>query len=142
MAYLQLLSAATATNGAPSGATAGFDLRMGQNAGKFNEGFLRSMLEECVLVLKSTAGSGVMTVTVKLWGYNPRPDEWVPLGTHTVDANRGVLNESTAIGEVVSDKLQFAQIVAGLKHFTRVYLEITAIGGTSTAVSAWLLASH
>lgn len=139
MAYLKLLNAATATNGAPSGATAGLSLKKGENPGRdWSEGFDLANLGDAVLLLKSTAGSGTMTVTVKLWGWSNLSAEWHPLGTHTVDASRGLLNEATAIGEVVADKLQFAQVISGVCNFDRLYLEITAIGGTSTAVSAWL----
>ncbi len=138
---LQLLTAATATNSAPTTAAAGSSLHLGSNPGRPNEGFSLSTLDDCVLLMKSTAGSGTMTVTLKLWGYCASPTAaWHPLGTHTVDASRGLLNEATAIGEVTADALSFSQVITGLRHFDRVYLEITAIGGTSTAVSAWLVA--
>lgn len=140
MPRLRLLTAATATNSPPSGATAGKSLKKGENAGLPDEGFLISTLDDCILKLKSTAGSGTMTVTIKLWGWSNVDSDWSPLGTHTVDSSRGLLNEATAIGEVVADRLQLAQVISGLKHFDRVYVEITAIGGTSTAVDVWLIA--
>ncbi len=121
----QLLSAATATNSAPSGNRAGIALN-----GSFDRG---------TIALKSTAGSGTMDVTLKLWGYVDALAAWVPLGTHATDANRGRLNGAVAIGEVVANSLEFAELVDGLSTFSRLYLEIVAINGTSTAVSAWLI---
>lgn len=121
---VQLLSAATATNGAPSGATAGFAIRR--------------PVDRALFQLKSTAGSGTMTVTIKFWVYCEAMGEWAPLGTHATDATRGILNGGNAIGEVIADGLRHAEMVSGLMRVSRVYAEITAIGGTSTAVTAWL----
>ncbi len=121
----RLLNAATATNSAPSGDRAGIPIG--------------GVLDRGTIAVKSTAGSGTMTVTLKLWGYVAPLEAWVPLGTHATDATRGVLNQGVAIGEVVANSLEFAELVDGLSTFSRLYLEITAIGGTSTAVSAWLI---
>lgn len=121
---VQLLSAATATNSAPSGATAGFAIHQ--------------PTDRALFCLKSTAGSGTMTVTVKLWGYCPAMSEWSPLGVHATAATKGILNSGNAIEEIAADTLRHAEEIFGLMRISRVYAEITAIGGTSTAVSAWL----
>lgn len=124
---VQLLTAATATNSPPSGASAGVEV----NSLKFPE--------DGLLVLKSTAGSGTMTVTCRAWGYDLSLAAWFPLGTGAA-ATKGVINGGDAIGETEADTIAHGEILSGSRHLTRVYLEITAIGGTATAISAWLVA--
>ena len=134
---IQLLSAATATNSAPTAGTAtvGFPLKgaafTGQAHGVPNAG-------EAALSLKSTAGSGTMTVTIKIWVWVDAMSEWVPLGSHATASLKGVINEGNAIGEVAANSLLHTELVSGLQHFGRIYAEITAIGGTSTAVDLWV----
>lgn len=137
--YLQLLNAATATNSAPSGDTAGFALDRGGNAGKPTQGGHRDDLESCVILVKSTAGSDTMTVTCKLWGYDETAAAWFPLGPHATAATKGVLNLGNALEETGANVIAHAEMVGNLNNFSRVYLEITAIGGTDTAISAWLV---
>ncbi len=136
--YVKLLNAATATNSAPSGATAGFSLR--QQLADSPSGLGGS--DRAILLVKSTAGSATMTVTIKMWGYSPLSAAWHPMGAHATDASRGLVNLATAIGEVSADNIAHSEIIQGLHGFTRVYAEITAIGGTSTAISAWLTTSE
>lgn len=122
MAQITLLSAATATNSAPSAATDG--------------AAIPHLCDYATILLKSTAGSGTMTVTCKLWGYNTQQAAWYPLGTHATAASKGLLNEANAIAETSADGIKHAEQVQGLRSFQRLYLEITAIGGTSTAITA------
>lgn len=93
------------------------------------------------LILRSTAGSGVMTVSAKMWGFNLGVGMWTPLGPAATDANRGAINGAVAIGELAApaDLLEFSDLIDGLFAMDYAYLEITAIGGTATAVSAWLV---
>ena len=121
---IQLLTAATAVNGVPSGATAGVVVNLQGS-------------DDALFALKSTAGSGVMTVTVRLWGYSRAAADWMPLGSGT-GASKGILNAQTAIDETGTDLLRHLEVISGMRHVDRVYAEITAIGGTATAVSAWL----
>ena len=136
---IQLLTAATATNSPPSGATAGFPLK-DKTPGKAPN-FRWNHYPSGVVLVKSTAGSGTMTVTLRLWCYSPATAAWHPWGQAALVANRGVLNQGNAITEDGADNLTHAEPVTGLGSVTRIYLEITAIGGTSTAVSAYLLES-
>lgn len=124
MPQIQLLSAATATNGAPSAATDGVALP--------------HLTDRSLLFLHSTAGSGTMTVTCKLWGYNGTLAKWYPLGTHATAATKGIINAGNAIDATAANTLRHCEEVTSLRRLTRVYLEITAIGGTETAVSAFL----
>lgn len=124
MAQITLLSAATATNSAPSGATAGVALP--------------HLTDRALLFLRSTAGSGTMTVTCKLWGYNTLQATWFPLGVHATAATKGIINGGNAIAETGTDVIGHCEEVTSLRRIDRVYLEITAIGGTATAITAVL----
>ena len=130
---IQLIDDVTSANSAPSAATDGVAIpaRWG----------------DIHFLLRSTAGSGTMTVTVRLWVYRASALEdgsgdevgWYPLGTNSTGADRGILNEGNAIPEVTSNKLEHTERIVGLNAYDRAYCEVTAIGGTATAVSAWLV---
>ena len=134
--HIKLLTAATATNGAPTTATQGFPL-IGKVSGQA-EAYMRSG-QVHTIIMSSTAGSATMTVTLKLWAYSGLSTTWVPVGPHATAASRGLLNLGNAIDEIGADLLRHCEMVQGLSAFERVYLEITAIGGTGTAVSAWIV---
>lgn len=127
------LATATAANGVPSGATAG--LSLADVYALF--GFMPS---EVGLLVYSTAGSGTMSCTLRIWAYHPGPADWFPLGVGT-DANKGVINAQTSIGESDTDQIRHQETlslpgVAG----ERLYFEITAIAGTGTSVEVALVA--
>lgn len=124
MAMITLLSAATATNSPPSGATAGTALPF--------------CTDRALVFVYSTAGSATMTVTCKLWGYSAALSKWFPLGTNATAASKGILNEANALAETSADGIVHCEEISGLRRINRVYLEITAIGGTDTAISAAL----
>lgn len=130
---LRLLEGATATNSPPSGASAGIALTA---LDAFFSGNYAP--PRCAVVVRSTAGSATMTVTVRLWGYYANA-VWVPFGTGA-DTTKGTLNEGAAIGEgSVADTLTHTEILLFPALFDRVYAEVTAIGGTSTAVNVDLV---
>lgn len=133
--WLRLLNSAIAINSPPSGATAGFSLRSRQPG---LQGYWRGK-NDGVLLIKSTAGSGTMTATFRVWAYSPLTAAWHVLGSNSTEASRGVLNTASAVDEDGADNLHHAEPVTGLAAFTRVYLEVTAISGTDTAVSAYLV---
>lgn len=133
--FIQLLNAATATNSPPSGATAG----VAKSQRTENSPCGIGEAESATIIVRSTAGSGTMTVTLKLWCYSPISGTWHPLGTHATPATKGIINAGAAIGETGTDTIAHAELVQGLGGFTRFYLEITTIGGTATAISAWLV---
>jgi hypothetical protein len=128
---IEVLASATATNSVPSGATAGLDMNLVARADNERP-------ESVSLVIASTAGSATMTATFKLWGYCPGAADWVPLGPHKTATSKGLINFGNAVTEHAADALRHAETVNQIFDFSRVYLEITAIGGTSTAVTAWL----
>jgi hypothetical protein len=126
---IKLLDGVTATTAAPSAATDGFSLRKptpgteyvwsGQNIGQLN--------------LYSTAGSGTMTATVRMWGYKGNADRWFPLGTSTTESERGLINGG-AVDEDGADNLVSSTLIQGLSGFDRIAAQVVAIGGTSTAI--------
>lgn len=125
---VQLLNGATATNGAPSAATDGVALppRWG----------------DAVFLVRSTAGSGTMTVTIRLWVYyegsaNADATGWYPLGPSSTAGQRGLVNLETAIDESSADAIAHCERILALNAFARLYAEITAIGGTATAIDAF-----
>jgi hypothetical protein len=95
--------------------------------------------EDAAIVAYSTAGSSTMTVTLKLWLFDGIARRWYPAGTNATAASKGLLNEGNAIGETGTDKIRHTEAVGNIRHFIRAYLEITAIGGTDTAISAYLV---
>jgi hypothetical protein len=135
---IKLLTAATATNGAPTAVTHGVS-RKGAPGSTTNSPNGLAECDEAVILIKSTAGSAVMTGTFKLWGYSPLTEVWHPVGTHATAATKGVLNQGNAIAETGTDLVRHAELVQGIGVFTRFYLEITAIGGTDTAFDAYLV---
>ena len=137
---IQVLDGVIATNGVPTAGSA--------TVGEPLKGIAFSGLSHNVpgdgqvaFVLKSVAGSATMTVSVKLWVYSNAVAEWVPYGTDATDDNKGLLNEGNAIAELtaVANRLLHGELVNGLHNWDRVYAQVTAIGGTDTAVDAWLV---
>ena len=128
---IELLAATTATNSPPSGGSAGLSVNELRQYGQ--------LPDRAVLALASTAGSGTMTVTCRLWGHLPTASGiWVPLGPGA-DATKGQINSVAAIGETGADTIRHSEVIENLALFDRLYLEVTAIGGTSTSVTAWLV---
>lgn len=133
---IRLRSAATGTTSAPTTAAHGYSLRKqtpgteyvwdGRNIG--------------LVTVYSTAGSGTMTVTVRMWGYKANAGKWFPLGSSTTESDRGVLNGG-AIDEDGADNIVHAELVQGLSGFDRIDAQIVAIGGTDTAITVDLEAA-
>jgi len=140
MGMVMLLTGVTSA-GPPSAATDGKPLRRGAGSGTDIQVGFDTPIEDAVCELWSTAGSGAMTAAVRLWGFSAEAATWFPIGITPAagtDTNRGLLNNGVTIGEMttVADKLAFAQVIGGLRVFTRVAAEIVgALGGVSTAIS-------
>jgi hypothetical protein len=129
-----LLAAAAAVNGVPSGASAGLAI-----ADLYERFGLVLPPTDAALVLFSTAGSGTMSCTARLWGYHPIGNGvWVPLGTGT-GADKGKINVGSAIDESGTDVLRHSEAIS-LVALTgsRLYLELTQISAGVT-VEAWLV---
>lgn len=119
---IELLTSRTSVNGAPSGdagiALAAFRALFG---GRIPDGL--------PIALKSTAGSGTMTVSARLW---------IRLGSTLGWFTAGSLNAGSAIAETSADSIQYSEVVDDLDHADRAYIEITAIAGTGTSVGGYL----
>ncbi len=126
---IEILASATATNSEPSGAAAGIAINDIEKPWPEYFGFI------CV----STAGSATMTATLRLWGYHPVAAVWMPVGPGT-GTTAGQLNGGVALTEVQADRLAHSETIhrSALQHFSRLYVEIEAIGGTSTAITCYL----
>jgi hypothetical protein len=128
---VEMLASATAVNSPPSGASAGISVN--------DLSIFGIPPARMVLAIASTAGSGTMTATFRLWGYLPVGGGlWLPLGPGG-DTTKGIVNLGAAVGETSADSIRHAEVIENPGSFQRLYLEITAIGGTSTAVTAWFV---
>lgn len=131
---IEFLAASTAANGVPSGASAG--ISVDQLISLFGV-----VPQSAVLQIVSTAGSGVMTAVFRLWGRAVN-GTWVPLGPGTDDTTKGRINLETAVDETTADALVHSETIINFVGFSRLYLELVSIGGTSTSVTAWLAVSR
>jgi hypothetical protein len=135
---VEILASATATNSPPASLTAGVSVDV------LNGAFGGAIPEDLTLLVVSTAGSATMTVTLRAWGKFgtlaglTSVGAWSPLGTGTAAA-KGVINNGAAIEETSADVLRHAQPFSLTAHMQRLYIEITAIGGTSTAITVFLV---
>ena len=131
-----ILASATATNSAPAQTTDGVSVDALRAA------FGGTMPDIVKLIVKSTAGSATMTATLRLWELNGTvATDWAPSGTGA-DATKGVLNGGAALGETGANVINHCEPVYGLHQASRIYVEITAIGGTSTAIEVYLQAER
>lgn len=121
-AAIELLASAIAANGAPSGGAAG----LAANDVRAVLGVLPKKMRVAVL---STAGSGTMTATMRLW-HHLGALGWVVAST---------INGGSAIAETGTDTIGYSEIVDILDVADRFYLEIIAIAGTGTAVKGELV---
>lgn len=116
---VEILASATAANGVPTG-TAGVDINSLRIRGEI------PLTIRCGVV--STAGSGVMQVTLKVWLKTAAG--WVVAKS---------LNSGSAIDETSANSIAYSEDVPIIAA-SRIYMEIVAISGTNTAVTgyAWV----
>jgi hypothetical protein len=137
---IRLLEAATATNSPPATyAGAGVDIGaiLDERYGAYG------WPSSCGLLVHTSAGSATMTATVKLWAG--------VLGVGTAGAGKyvaaspgsaalsGLLNGGAAFDEHATDVIHRLDVIALPRLAQKMYAEITAIGGTSTAVTVDLI---
>ena len=125
---VELLASATAANGIPATATAGIDL----STVKRNVGSLPDQIRVGVV---TTAGSAVMTVTLRVWGRAGAL--WFRL--KDLNASSAAPHTAVAIPETSADAIQYSEVVEGVSGCDRLYLEIVAIAGTNTAVTGYAI---
>lgn len=124
---VELLASATAANGIPSTGAHGIDanlLRVG------------SKIPDKIRVgVKSTAGSGTMTVTLRVW----LRAGGVWYRAKDLNASSAAPGTAVAIAETSADAIQYSEEVSGVSGADRIALEIVAIAGTSTAVTGFAI---
>ena len=118
---IELLASATALNNPPSGGSAGLSM----DTVRAVLGYIPANVR---IAANTTAGSGTVAVTLRLWGYTG-------VAWYVVKA----LNGGSSIAETGTDTIGYSEEVSNLNQFSRIYLEIIAIGGTSTAVTGYVL---
>ena len=117
---LTVFSGGTAATSAPTAATDGVDLK------------LMRYPNEVVCLIHNTAGSGSLGATCKVGGYHQATSRWYVLGTDATAGNRGVLNESSEITSISAGVIAHAEIVASLRGFSRLDVQVTAVTGSPT----------
>lgn len=124
---VELLASATAVNGIPT-STAGIELgSVKRNIGK--------VPDRIRVGVASTAGSAVMTVTLRVWGR--AGSVWFRL--KDLNASDAAPHTAVAIPETIADAIQYSEVVEGVSGCDRLYLEIVAIAGTATAVTGYAI---
>ena len=124
---VELLASASAANGIPSTSTAGIDVSLLRHLG--------SLPDKIRVGAKSTAGSGTMTVTLRVWGRAGAV--WFRL--KDLAASSAAPSTVVAIAETSADAIQYSEEVSGIASCERLYLEIVAIAGTLTAVTGYAI---
>jgi hypothetical protein len=125
---IELLASAIATNGIPT-TTAGIGTELLRPlSGKPVPDTIR-------VGVVSTAGSGTMAVTLRLWGR--AGGLWFRL--KDLNASSAAPGTAVAIAETSADAIQYSEEVSGIAGCDRLYLEIIAIAGSSTAVTGYAI---
>jgi hypothetical protein len=124
---VELLASATAVNGIPSGASAGVETN--KLAG------LGCVPDKIRVGVASTAGSGTMTVTLRVWLRAGA----IWFRAKDLNASSAAPHTAVAIPETSADAIQYSEEVTGLSGAERIYLEIVAIAGTLTAVTGYAI---
>ena len=104
-------------------------------------GQMRYPNEVVCMIHNTAAGGSGNSITCKAWGYHSATEFWYPLGTDaTSAANKGLLNEGAAMtitGGTAANDVRHVEIISGLRGFSRMYIQITAIAEvTATCVIA------
>ncbi len=126
----KLLDGASADNSPPTKGSDGINLHELRRAD--------GTLPEWVTVAIRGTGTGTVTATFRLWFRYL--NFWVPAGNGT-DADKGKLNDATAVGEVATDTVLHAQPVRVPEHADRAYLEMLSSGGSALSFNAYIIAS-
>jgi hypothetical protein len=120
-----------------SGALAGFPLKGDSKGTTFSDGWRGQ--DRGQFHVQSIAGSGTMNVTLRSWGRSPYTLKWLPMGsTDATESLRGVLHNGAQIDEDGADNIMHSEPVSGLSGYDRIYMEVVAINGTSTAIDCYL----
>lgn len=141
-AVIRLLDGATATNSPPATyAGAGIDI----GAILDNLYGTKGWPSSCGLCLSTNAGSGTITGTVKLWagilGIGASSAGVYVAASPGTSTLAGVLNGGAAFDEHATDIIHRLDIIQLPRLAQKMYGEVTAIGGTGTALCLDLIFS-
>lgn len=129
---VELLASAIAVNGLPTG-DAGIALDAGFSSDQARG--RRPLPKQIRVAVNSTAGSGTMTVTLRVWGR--AGGIWFRL--KDLNASSAAPHTAVAIPETTADSIKYSEVVECVDGCDRLYLEIVAIAGTSTAVTGYAI---
>jgi hypothetical protein len=137
---IRILEAATATNSPPTSYT-----DSGVDVGAILDTLYgaKAWPSSCVVAVHTTAGSATMTATIKLWGGilgigSAGAGKYLAGGTGS-SATAGLLNGGAAYDEHTTDNINRLDVIDFPGVCRKWYAEVTAIGGTSTAVTVDLV---
>lgn len=134
---VRILDAETATTAVPVYATDGVDV------GAILDGLYgaKAWPTMCGVAVRTTAGSGTMTATIKLWaGYRISTSAGVYLAASPgAAATAGVLNGGAANDEHATDNINRMDVLSYPRLARKYAAQVTAIGGTATAVTVDLI---
>lgn len=128
---IEVLASAIATNGAPTG-TAGI-------TAESVRALTGGMPQSFRVGVYSTAGSGTMTVAVRLWTRLGALG-WVV--AQPIAALSTAIQTAGTIAETGTDTIGWTEVVNTIAGADRYYLEIVSIAGTATAVTGVLIVSR
>lgn len=136
---IRILDAATATTSVPVYASDGVDVGAILDSVYGTKGW-PSM---CGVAVRTTAGSATMTATLKLWvGYLFSASSGIYLAASPGSAAlAGVLNGGSAFDEHATDNINRMDYISFPRLGRKYAVQVTAIGGTSTAVTVDLIFS-
>lgn len=121
---ITLVTGATGTNGPPSSLT---DATLGVA--------IPQSCDKGTALVWNTAGSGTITVGVRMWGYYYGVNRWLIVPGSRGVATNGGLFDGNVFGEAGSDIIAYAEVLENITGCSRLYAELTFVGGTSTAVT-------
>lgn len=128
---IEILATVGAANGAPSG-TAGI-------SADTITALLGYMPEKFRIVVMSTAGSGVMTVTARLW-HRLGSVGWTT--TKALNASSAAPHTAVAIPETGTDTIAWSEEVSTINGADRYYLEIIAVAGTTPSFKGLIVVAQ
>jgi hypothetical protein len=138
-----LFTGLAATSAVPTLATDGVPCYRNENSPQttdYGVCYTGRASREASIMIRGT-GTGTVTGTFRLWGFCGALGKWVPVGTGA-DTTKGTLNAGAAIGEVNADEVLHSEPFYVAGHFDRLYLQCTAIGGTTPSFEAWIVVNR
>lgn len=86
--------------------------------------------DQVLLLIRNvdTVATQTKTITGTLWGFAPATLRWYVIGA---------VNGGVAIAETSADAINYAELVVGLRKFSRLYFQIGTLGGTGTEIEVY-----